>query len=71
MTKLWIDKETFSEVPITHGTHRYAERAEIMLVAWAINDEPASVWDKASGEPMPACLTAALEDPVVEVWAHN
>jgi len=33
MTVLFLDIETYSEVPITHGTHRYAEEAEVLLVA--------------------------------------
>jgi len=37
---LFIDSETFSETPITHGTHRYAEAAEVMVVTYAWDDEP-------------------------------
>jgi DNA polymerase len=32
-------------VPITHGTHRYAEEAEVLLVALAVGDKPTGVWD--------------------------
>jgi DNA polymerase len=32
-------------VPITHGTHRYAEEAEVLLVALAVDDAPVDVWD--------------------------
>ena len=32
MTTLWLDLETYSETPITHGTHKYAENAEVLLV---------------------------------------
>ena len=35
MNTLFLDTETFSPVPITHGTHAYAEQAEVMLVPWA------------------------------------
>ena len=70
MTRLWIDTETFSEVPITHGTHAYAERAEIMLCAWAIGDGPVSVWDCVP-EPMPDQLRDALCDDQVLIYAHN
>lgn len=45
MTTLWLDLETYSPVPITHGAHAYAEGAEVMLFAWAIDDGPVSVWD--------------------------
>lgn len=37
---LFLDSETFSETPITHGTHRYAEGAEVMIVTYAWDDEP-------------------------------
>ena len=37
---LYIDSETFSPVPLTHGTHRYAEQAEVMVVTYAWNDDP-------------------------------
>ena len=45
MTTLWLDTETFSTIPITHGAHKYAEAAEILLVALAVDDEPTDVWD--------------------------
>jgi len=45
MTTLWLDTETFSTVPITHGTHRYAEAAEMLLISRAIDDGPVRVAD--------------------------
>lgn len=33
MKKLYLDLETYSETPITYGTHAYAANAEIMLFA--------------------------------------
>jgi len=45
MTILYLDLETFCETKITHGTYRYAEDAEVMLVAWAVDDTPVNVWD--------------------------
>lgn len=71
MTKLWLDLETFSEVPITHGTHAYAEKAEVMLFAWAIDDGPVSVWDRTQDQTAPQALVAAIQDPDVIVYAHN
>lgn len=35
---LFVDTETFCETPIAHGTHRYAEDAEVMILAWAQDD---------------------------------
>ena len=69
--KLWLDLETYSEVPINCGTHAYAAGAEIMLLAWALDDGPVSVWDVAESEDTPAELLTALLDPTVQVWAHN
>lgn len=81
MTTLWLDLETFSETPIRHGTYRYAEDSEIMLLAWAIDDAPAEVWDATLRHPLPSgdyvlnrmpdALSAALFDESVEVVAHN
>jgi len=45
MQTLYLDLETYSPVPITHGTHRYAEEAEVLLVAIAVDDKPTEVWD--------------------------
>jgi len=68
VTCLYIDLETYSEVPITHGTHAYAAGAEIMLMAYAIDDGPVSVWDVTENGAPPQDLVNAKFD---EVWAHN
>lgn len=71
MTRLYCDLETYSDIPINCGTHRYAERAEVLLWAYAFDDADPVVWDVASGEPMPADLREALDDPdILTVW-HN
>lgn len=65
------DTETFCETPITAGTHRYAEKVEIMVWAYAFDDGPVFVWDCTDGTPMPADLAAALADPsAIFIW-HN
>lgn len=69
--RLWLDLETYSDVPITHGTHAYARQAQIMLFAWALDDGPAQAWDRTSGSEMPPALYAALADARVQIWAHN
>lgn len=69
--KLWGDLETYSATPISHGTYRYAANAEIMLYAWAIDDEPAQVWDLTDGSEMPFRLRGALHTSKCEVWFHN
>lgn len=50
MTTLYGDLETFSEVPIKDGTHKYAENALIMLWAYALDDGPVKVWDVLAQE---------------------
>lgn len=41
---LYLDLETWSDVPIKAGTYCYAEGAEILLLAYAISDGPVHVW---------------------------
>lgn len=69
--RLWIDLETYSEVPIKHGTHAYARGAEVMLWAYALEKEPVKCWDLTTGAPMPRDLAAHLDDSSVEIVAHN
>jgi DNA polymerase len=69
--KLWADLETFSEVPLKSGTHRYAEKAEVLLFAYALDDGPVKCWDVAAGEKIPSDLYDAAHDPAFEVWFHN
>ncbi len=71
MTTLWLDLETYSAVPITNGTHAYAEGAEIMLFAYALDDGPVKVWDCTARPLMPDDPADALDDPAVILYAHN
>ena len=72
MTTLWLDLETYNgTTPISAGTHRYAEDAEILLMAYAIDDGPVQVVDMTAGAKAPRELQAALADPKVKIWAHN
>ena len=68
--RLWLDLETFSTVDIRAGTHAYAEAAEVMLWAFAVDDDPVAVWDVTAGGGMPFDLLVALLT-ADEVWAHN
>lgn len=67
----WSDTETYSEVPISHGVHAYAEKAEVMLWAYALDDGPVNVWDLTTGAPMPAELADALADDECLFYFHN
>lgn len=44
---LWLDTETFSDVPITRGHHAYfaSPNAEIMVATWALNDSAVVIED--------------------------
>ncbi|WP_447716859.1 DNA polymerase [Pluralibacter gergoviae] len=68
---LWGDLETYCEIPINNGTHAYAEGVEVLLFAWAIGDEPVSVWDLTANEPIPARLRKAIADPDTLLYFHN
>lgn len=69
MTRLYIDLETYSEVPIKYGVHAYAEKSEILLVAWALDDNPVQVFE--GSEPWPSTLLSAMTNEAVTVHAHN
>lgn len=71
MAILYLDTETYSEVPIKHGTYRYAADCEIMIVTYALDENPVSLWDLTTGDMMPDDLAVALSDPGVTVCAHN
>jgi len=66
---LWLDLETYSPIDIKSGAHKYAERAEILLFAYALDDGPVSVWDATEVDDPPAELVEALKTRTV--WAHN
>jgi DNA polymerase len=68
--KLWWDLETYSETRIKDGTHRYAEKAEILLFSWAIDDGPVYVWDVTETSEIPLELGNALICQA-EYWGHN
>lgn len=68
---LYIDIETRSGTDIGRGLHNYMhdERFEIILVSWALNDNPPSVFEPKNG--IPAALISCLNDPNVKLVAHN
>ncbi|HHW4685796.1 MAG TPA: DNA polymerase, partial [Xylella sp.] len=68
---LWGDLETWFPVPITHGVHAYAEQAQMLLFAYAMNDGPVKVWDCTATAAMPGELSAALHDPQTLLYFHN
>jgi len=72
--KLHIDIETYSSIDIfTSGAYKYMESVdfEILMVAYAFDDEQIKIVDLASGEVLPQKFIKALLDPSIEKWAHN
>ena len=64
---LWLDFETCSDLDLKKvGTYRYAEDCQILLAAWAWNDEEVSVT-----EDFPAWLGAKAGSGDNLVVAHN
>jgi DNA polymerase len=70
MNTLYLDLETFCETKITYGAYRYAEDAEVMLVAFAWDGEPVSVWDT---QDMPHWRDALqmMIDTADDIVIHN
>ena len=68
--RVYWDIETFSPVPINDGSHRYSEKAEVLLFAWAVDDGPVHLWDLTVGVTPPVELLEALRDSD-EHWSHN
>ena len=61
MRNSFHDTETFSPVPIKNGTWAYAEKAEIMLWAYALEDGEIRVWDRMNG-------TVNWQDDLSGLW---
>lgn len=67
----YLDIETFCETPISVGAHRYAERAEVMVVSWAFGDGDPDVVDLTTGCSLPTDVVDAIRDPAVRIIGHN
>ncbi|OKL48817.1 hypothetical protein BSR29_02880 [Boudabousia liubingyangii] len=73
-TSLTLDIETFSEVNLGKaGMYRYAHDPsfELLLLSYSWDAGPVHTIDVASGEPIPADVLAALDDPDITKWAFN
>jgi DNA polymerase bacteriophage-type len=72
--ELHIDIETYSSVDIKKaGAYKYVESAdfEIMLMAYAFDNEPVEIIDFTNNEKIPPRVLAALKNPRVTKLAHN
>jgi DNA polymerase bacteriophage-type len=69
--KLHLDFETRSTVDIkSAGLDNYARHAEILMLAWAIDDGEVNLWVPVESEPRPTTLMVALvrSDVVKVAW---
>lgn len=74
MRTLGIDIETYSPEDLTKtGVYKYAESEgfEILLFAYAFDDDPVQIIDLAQGEQLPKEVQAALADRTVLKTAFN
>lgn len=72
MTKYcYLDLETYSTIPIKHGTYAYASKAELLLLCYAIDNHPVTVVDVACGDKIGQEFISLLNDPSVKFVMHN
>lgn len=74
MPILSIDIETYSDVDLTKcGVYAYSDSPnfEILLFAYAFDEEPTQIIDLACGEQLPQKVRSALEDPAITKAAFN
>ena len=78
MDNLYIDFETRSPVDLpVAGHYNYAAHphTRALLMSYALNDNPVTVWDATSLGTQAHCIYAVLQkylrDPDVLIWAHN
>lgn len=70
---IWLDTETFNEMPIANGTYAYASTCEAMIWTSALDDGPVIAIDLTNDEhpfDLPD-LKYALNDPEQLATAHN
>lgn len=73
MRTLAIDLETYSSNDIKYSVYKYVEAPdfEILLFAYAFDDDPVRVVDMAQGETLPDDVKAALYDKDILKTAFN
>jgi len=72
MTELYQDTETYCETPIRNGLHRYAEDVEIMVFAYAVDNDPVTVLDLTAGDKIPKEILRMQDAPdVVKVMQNS
>jgi DNA polymerase len=65
--KLHLDFETRSPLDIkTVGLDRYARTAEVLMMAWAVNEAQPELWIPKPGEPLPDALALYMARPEIQ-----
>lgn len=70
-SRIWLDSETYSATPLSHGTYKYAENCEVDIVAIALDDGPVTVYDTANSPQARREVSDILLDSTCPVIAHN
>jgi DNA polymerase len=73
-TELHLDIETYSSISIKKaGSYRYFESFdfEILMLAYAFDQQPVKMVDFMAGEEIPAEVIEAFENPEIKKCAHN
>nr|DAX94303.1 MAG TPA: DNA polymerase I [Caudoviricetes sp.] len=69
---LSIDIETYSDLDIKKvGGYKYAENCEVLLFAYAWDDEPVQIVDLTAGEVLPDDVLGALTNNTITKCAYN
>lgn len=70
---LHVDLETYSEIDIKDSAYRYVDDPsfEIILMAYAFDDEEVKIVDLCQGEEIPEEVALALTDHTITKKAHN
>lgn len=71
MPVIFADLETYSEVPIKHGLFAYAEKAEVLLLAYAVDDGPVGVYDYTITPGEMTAFHVMARDPDYTFVFHN
>ena len=72
MRTLSIDLETYGNLDLASvGVYKYAETCEILLFAYAWDNEPVQIVDMANGEQLPDDVLNALDDENIRKTAYN
>ena len=67
---LFIDLETYSSIDLRKaGLYKYAEAVEILLISYALNDQPPKVFEFSC--EMPDDFKQHFNNPNVVLCAHN